>query len=416
MTARQPDNDRQASPPDSVIDLTRLVALLDHAHDAVFVRNLDGEILYWNKGAERAYGWTSDEAGGEIAHALLKTGFPKPLVVIEQALREHGEWEGRLAHTDRHGRTTIVESRWALDVAGGVGTVLEINRDITPRLEAQEAARAREWQLRFITDNAPVAIAHCDTDNRFKFVNKPYATRFGLHPSQLIGRTIADVLGEGAFETIKPYVTRVLGGEHVEVEIEIPYEKLGPQFMRFAYEPELDDAGRVVGYVAATLDGGTVTAHSDGVDRGSRFVVRLPRAVRETREVKDEPATRAPEGVVRKRVLVVDDNVDAAESLQLWLEMAGHEVQIAADGPRALVAAESLRPEVVLLDLGMPGMNGFEVARRIRAAPWGRKMVLVALTGWGQEEDRRQTREAGFDHHLTKPVPPDEIEELIRRV
>jgi CheY-like chemotaxis protein len=164
------------------------------------------------------------------------------------------------------------------------------------------------------------------------------------------------------------------------------------------------------------LHGGTVTAHSDGVDRGSRFVVRLPRVVRETREVKDEPATRAPEGVVRKRVLVVDDNVDAAESLQLWLEMAGHEVQIAADGPRALVAAESLRPEVVLLDLGMPGMNGFEVARRIRAAPWGRKMVLVALTGWGQEEDRRQTREAGFDHHLTKPVPPDEIEELIRRV
>ena len=94
--------------------------------------------------------------------------------------------------------------------------------------------------------------------------------------------------------------------------------------------------------------------------------------------------------------------------------MAGHDVQIASNGIRALAAAESHRPEVVLLDLGMPGMNGFEVARRIRAAPWGRAMVLVALTGWGQEEDRRQTREAGFDHHLTKPVPPDEIEELIQ--
>jgi len=120
--------------------------------------------------------------------------------------------------------------------------------------------------------------------------------------------------------------------------------------------------------------------------------------------------------VVSKRVLLADDNVDAAESLQLLLQIAGHEVHVASDGLLALAAAESLRPQVVLLDLGMPGMTGVEVARRIRATTWGRAMVLVALTGWGQEEDRRLTREAGFDHHLTKPVHPDEIEDLIRRV
>jgi CheY-like chemotaxis protein len=115
-----------------------------------------------------------------------------------------------------------------------------------------------------------------------------------------------------------------------------------------------------------------------------------------------------------RRVLVADDNRDAAESLQMWLQMSGHVVEIAQDGPAALAAAESFRPEVVLLDLGMPGMTGLEVARRIRAAEWGRGMILMALTGWGQEEDRQRTAEAGFDHHLTKPIDPERIDALIR--
>jgi PAS domain-containing protein len=93
----RPDKDRQSSPTESVIDLTRLAALLDHAHDAVFVRDLDGQILYWNKGAERAYGWTSEEAAGQIAHTLLKSGFPNPLVVIEESLRESSVCSLRLS-------------------------------------------------------------------------------------------------------------------------------------------------------------------------------------------------------------------------------------------------------------------------------------------------------------------------------
>jgi CheY-like chemotaxis protein len=118
---------------------------------------------------------------------------------------------------------------------------------------------------------------------------------------------------------------------------------------------------------------------------------------------------------VIKRVLIADDNADAAESLQLWLELAGHEVHTALSGPEALQLAESVQPQVALLDIGMPGMSGLEVAVKIRAAPWGREIVLIALTGWGQEEDRRRSAEAGFDHHLTKPIMPDAIEELIRR-
>jgi CheY-like chemotaxis protein len=160
------------------------------------------------------------------------------------------------------------------------------------------------------------------------------------------------------------------------------------------------------------LHGGTVTAESGGPGAGSRFRVRLPRS-QPTVEPKAMVST-PPETRVIKRVLIADDNVDAAESLQLWLEMAGHEVHVALTGPAALKLAETVQPQVALLDVGMPGMTGLEVAAKIREAPWGREMVLIALTGWGQEEDLRRTKAAGFDHHLTKPVAPDAIEELIR--
>ncbi len=614
----------------ALIDPATLAMLLDHAYDAVAVRRPTGEILYWNRGAERTFGWTAAEAIGQVSHSLLQTRFPKPLVVIEETLADTGVWEGRLVHTRRDHKQISVDSRWALDAARGERVVVEINRDVTPRLEAELSARVRERQLRFITDSAPVMIAHCDLEHRFKFVNRPYAARFEVEPADLIGRTIAEVLGQGAFDTIRPHLDRALAGQRVDVEIEVPYERIGRQFMRFAYEPELDDTGAVIGYVAAVLNvsdrrraeealreantrkdtflatlahelrnplaamrnalqllsvseldaeqnqragaiihrqlkqlvrlvddlldvsrisrgqlqlritrttlaevirtavestalaigtadqnlrvllpdepimldadserlsqvftnlltnatkytppggeitisavvepetvtvevadngsgippemleavfdmftqvhssrdrgfgglgigltlvrsmvelhGGTVTAESGGPDQGSTFRVRLPRGQEAAREADPTPALPA-EVAVTKRVLIADDNLDAAESLQLWLQLAGHQVAIAANGTQALRVAETFLPEVALLDLGMPDLSGFDVARGIRSAPWGRGIVLIALTGWGQEEDRRRTAEAGFDHHLTKPIPPDTIEELIR--
>jgi CheY-like chemotaxis protein len=116
----------------------------------------------------------------------------------------------------------------------------------------------------------------------------------------------------------------------------------------------------------------------------------------------------------RRRVLVVDDNVDAAVSLARVLERhEGQEVRVAHDGPSALEAAEAFRPEVVLLDIGLPGMDGHEVARRLRGRPEFERALIVALTGWGQESDRRRSGEAGFDHHLVKPVDPDELRGLL---
>jgi CheY-like chemotaxis protein len=113
-------------------------------------------------------------------------------------------------------------------------------------------------------------------------------------------------------------------------------------------------------------------------------------------------------------VLVADDNADNTTALALLLRHQGHEVETAADGESAYAAAERFRPDVVLLDLGMPKISGYEVCRRIRQQPWGRRIRVIAQTGWGQERDRRQTEEAGFDNHLVKPVDPEELEAVLR--
>ncbi|HEX4608032.1 MAG TPA: response regulator [Urbifossiella sp.] len=118
----------------------------------------------------------------------------------------------------------------------------------------------------------------------------------------------------------------------------------------------------------------------------------------------------------RRRVLVADDNVDSAESLAMLLTLMGNEVRTAADGVEAVEIAATFRPDVAVLDIGMPRMNGHEAARRIRAESWGQGIALIALTGWGQEEDRRRTAEAGFDLHLTKPMDPSTLESLLQRV
>jgi signal transduction histidine kinase/DNA-binding response OmpR family regulator len=153
------------------------------------------------------------------------------------------------------------------------------------------------------------------------------------------------------------------------------------------------------------MHGGSVAARSEGLGRGAEFEVRLPAL---PAEVVPEPAGAVPAGLPGRgpgrRVLVVDDNRDAAESLALLLDVAGHQSRVAHDGPSALAAADEYSPEVVLLDIGLPGMDGYEVCRRMRARPATRRALLVALTGYGQEEDQRRAREAGFDHHLIKPA------------
>jgi signal transduction histidine kinase/ActR/RegA family two-component response regulator len=161
------------------------------------------------------------------------------------------------------------------------------------------------------------------------------------------------------------------------------------------------------------LHDGTVEAYSEGPGRGSEFVVRLPLAA--PRGIGDIPAAAAGPvaALALRRVLVVDDNRDAAESLGMLLKLLGADVEVAYDGASALEALATYRPTIVLLDIGMPGMDGHEVARRIRSQPEFDDVTLIALTGWGQEEDRRHARTAGFDYHLIKPADIGAIETLL---
>ena len=176
-------------------------------------------------------------------------------------------------------------------------------------------------------------------------------------------------------------------------------------------------AGLGVGLTLArrlvALHDGTITAYSEGLGQGSEFIVRVPLA---------QSAGEAPQpGTQRlqarrdrpRRILLADDNVDFARSLATVLERNGHEVRVVHDGAEALREVETFRPDYAFLDIGMPKVHGYELARRLRERPETADCVLVAVTGWGQEDDRRRAREAGFVRHLVKPVDPADIESIV---
>jgi PAS domain S-box-containing protein len=163
------------------------------------------------------------------------------------------------------------------------------------------------------------------------------------------------------------------------------------------------------------MHGGTIEASSAGTGAGSEFVVRLP-AAPDARADDDSAAGTAGGERPKRRILVVDDNVDSAQSLAMMLEIAGHTTHVAYDGLEAIEVAGKVLPEIVLMDIGMPRMNGYDACRRIRSEPWGGAIVMVALTGWGQTDDRLRSEEAGFDHHLVKPVEPAALEALLERL
>jgi CheY-like chemotaxis protein len=156
----------------------------------------------------------------------------------------------------------------------------------------------------------------------------------------------------------------------------------------------------------AEMHGGTVEGSSAGVGKGSEFIVRLPTVVQPPKPPA-RPTIGAPTFTTARRILVVDDNRDSADSLALLLRLSGHVTYTAYDGVEAVEAATNLQPDVILLDLGLPKLNGYDAARRIREQRGNDGLVLVALTGWGQDEDRRRSEKAGFDAHLVKPV--DEV-------
>lgn len=178
--------------------------------------------------------------------------------------------------------------------------------------------------------------------------------------------------------------------------------------------------GLALAKALTALHGGTVEVYSMGRGQGSEFVVHLPHSIL----VENEPisgsqksrTTKIPPSIPPSRILVVDDNQEVVESMSTLLNMMGHTVSVAYNGPSAIQIADSFLPEVIFLDIGMPGMNGYDVARQIRQKSALQQVVLVAITGWGKEEDRQRALEAGFDHHLTKPALWDEVEKVLKSI
>lgn len=216
---------------------------------------------------------------------------------------------------------------------------------------------------------------------------------------------------------------RQRGGE-VEIAIEdngvgIPADMLPRVFDMFAQvDQSLEKAQGGLGIGLnivkrlVEMHGGSVAVESAGHGCGSTFSVRLP-VVEGAESGASENQAGEPVSAPRRRILVVDDNTDGAQSLALMLEIMGNEIQTAHDGLEAVSAAQAFRPDVILMDIGMPKMNGFDACRAIRAEAWGQDIIMVAQTGWGQEEDKQKARQAGFDLHMTKPVDPTELDRMM---
>ena len=610
-----------------------LAAIVATSDDAIVSKTLDGEILSWNAAAERLFGYTAEEAVGKPIMLIIPPERSHEEATILRRLRagervEHFETQRRA----KDGRlidisVTVSPVR---DANGVIIGASKIARDIGERKRAAETLRATQEHLQVVTDNMAVAVLRCSRDFRYLWVSPGCTAWHGRPASEMVGRKIAEVLGQAAFDTVRPYIDRVLSGERVEFEIQVPYQHIASRWVKAVYVPTHDSTGQIDGWVAVLMDttnhhsledalreadrrkdeflavlahelrnplapirnslhimrllvrndptadsaaemmerqvhhmvrlvddlmevsritrgsielrkeridlagivrsavetsrplidgarhqlliavptepltlegdpvrltqvianllnnaakytdaggqirltirregddvsisiqdtgvgiaadmlprvfdpfvqgalstihaqgglgigltlvkrlvelhGGTVEARSEGGGKGSEFVVRLPLAERAPATDVIERAGRASPALSSQRVLVVDDNRDAAESMRLLLEMLGAQVRVAYSGTEALDMLGTWQPAVVLLDIGMPGMDGHEVARRIRGQPELRDVTLIALTGWGQAEERRRSELSGFDYHLIKPADVRTLQTLL---
>ncbi len=390
-----------------------------------------------------------DEAGAIIGASKIARDI-SARKAAEAALREadrrKDEFLAILAHELRNPLAPILTGVELMKRAGGDPAVVERARGIVERqtqhlvtlvddlLDVSRITRGK-FQLRRVRvalgDILAMAVeasrAAIDRGQHQLEVTQPDdAIHLDADPHRL-AQVLANLLHNAAEFTPQP--GRILlraareGGRAVVSVIDegigIPLERQAAIFEMFAQGERAHEhghAGLGVGLTLARLlvelHGGDIGVRSEG--RGSTFTVRLP-ALQDGAGVAED--RQAAAGVMppcgARRVLVVDDNESAADMLAAVVEMLGHEVRTALDGARAIEVAASFRPEVIIMDLGMPTMSGYEAARRIRSEPWGAGIVMVALTGWGQEEHRIRTKEAGFDRHLVKPATAETLERLL---
>ncbi len=358
-----------------------------------------------------------DEFLATLAHELRN-----PLAPIRQA-----------ALISKAANATDAQKRWAHDVINRqvqhMSLLLDDLLDISRVTRGTLELRTEMTELAAVVDAAVETARPLIDSKRHRFTIDVPSEPVSLAADPLrLAQVLANLLTNAAKYTdpggdIKLRAT--IDADNIEIAVSdtgigISPDALSLVFAMFSQVPSTKDrseGGLGIGLSLAKalveLHGGRIEAHSRGLGHGSEFTVLLPR--RRIREDRETPAAIASGvDVVRRRVLIADDNRDAAESLAMLLRMEGHDVTVVHDGRDALAAFDKLLPEVAILDIGMPQLDGFEVARQVRQHSLGRAVTLIAVTGWGQEKDKTQALAAGFNHHFTKPIAPEQISRMLR--
>jgi PAS domain S-box-containing protein len=485
-----------------------LAAIVESSSDAIVSVTPEGYVTSWNAGASQLFGYTAEEMQGRHISLIIPPEIREREARILQRLRAGERIEryetARLTKDGRRLDVSLTASP-IRDHAGRIIGASKVARDITERKLAETALMRSEEALREADrrkDEFLAVLAHelrnplaplvnglellrrsapgnaaltrtADmmerqlsqlvrlvddlldvsriTRGRVELRRAPVAVRLAVESAlescatmmtdrgldvavQLPGEQL---LVEGDFARLSQVFANLLSnstkytdrGGKIRVQLErqgdeavvcvsdtgigIPREALDQVFDMFSqvksHQPRAQGGlgiGLALVRSLVEMHGGKVEASSEGPGRGSTFTVRLP--LMQTNEPA-ETAERAspslePASPRKRRILIADDNLDAAESLALLLEMQGHQTRTAGDGFQAVQLAESFRPDIIFMDVGMPRLDGLEAARQIRQQPWGKSMLIVALTGWGQEADRHRTRDAGIDLHLVKPI------------
>ncbi|MGE0158763.1 MAG: PAS domain S-box protein [Gemmatimonadales bacterium] len=386
------------------------------------------------------------EPSGAIACILDASELKKKELELQEADRRKDEFLATLAHELRNplapiiagldvmemstdaetlARTRRIMERQAHQLAALVDDLLDVSRITTGKFQLRKKDVDLAEVLQVAVDSARPAAA--ENGHELVVDLPPRPAKVHADPNRL-AQVFSNLLDNAIKYTPaggRVEVTAATGDGLVRVSVKdsgigIPADKLDLVFEKFIQidrPQERGHAGLGIGLTlvkaVVELHGGSVSVESAGPDAGATFTVTLP-LVTSLLAADAAAAELRPEERAKKtrRVLVADDNEAMLESLGMVISLMGHEVRTASDGESAVAIAEEFRPDVVLMDLGMPRMNGYEAARRMRARPWGANVKLIALTGWGQDEHRRRTETVGFDRHVVKPVRQEELERL----
>jgi PAS domain S-box-containing protein len=387
----------------------------------------------------------TDRQRAEAERKQLEDNLRRLALDLSEADRRKNEFLAMLAHELRNPLAPISNAARALRLGGGEGAlqsasemlerqVGQMARLVDDLLDMSRITRGRielrkeRVELAPIIDQAVEAVRaqYRNMNHELTVTLPPHPLPLDADPARL-AQVIGNLLNNACKFTdrggrVSLHVEEESGLAAIRVRdtgIGIAAEHLPRLFEMFtqvdtSLERSRDGLGIGLTLVKVLVEmhGGTVEARSNGPGLGSEFTVRLPLATLSS-AATSAPIAQEPLSVTARRILIVDDSQDGAESLAMLLELGGHETHQVHDGMSAIEAAGRIRPDVVLLDIGLPRLNGYEVCRRIRKEEWGKDMVLVALTGWGQEDDRQQSRDAGFDSHMVKPVDHDVLERFL---